>query len=503
MADRIHESGWTLKRVASTHHMVHLGRPLFGAMYDAGSEALRKNVVDFAKIKLLYSEADPELLTSAQSLACIGVRIPIDFKAYVPADLENERILVARHLRSLLYAGRRFAGAVMACPSEPLLAEAAYMVLARKRWSNGEAVMSPAQTTDAPRLLEPIPALSYHLSHSHLDLGTRGETVAAVLLLDARDRATTFPLAHGDLSPGTDDTEDDEDLRYDGVRKRRIVTVTQFLRALLAKPCHDIIPAEYHKPEDAGVPLETAFKDCFVYFNHFIKAASSDMVNQRYLRLAMSRGAAFICADSQGGIDIIIPCLFGTVLVREKVSAIMIQVKNDTRCTAKVDPVLFASMDPYRCGVFDSGVKDPPPVLRIVFALASRESSVTAASRWQRASTSSIRPARFTAYDIWCAGSGPSTFGVVQRGEADVLDNLLKTLRGPGDVERLYNDDVSVSVVRAMRPMTSTDCSHFDRWVDRAKDTIGKEQELLEPEPEDAVAPAELMMVSSYTASVM
>jgi len=80
-------------------------------------------------------------------------------------------------------------------------------------------------------------------------------------LLDARDRATTFPLAANEPLPGTDDIGDDHDLMYDGAQKRRIVTVLQFLRALLAKPCHDILPAEYERPGDANVPLEAAFKD--------------------------------------------------------------------------------------------------------------------------------------------------------------------------------------------------------------------------------------------------
>jgi len=127
----------------------------------------------------------------------------------------------------------------------------------------------------------------------------------------------------------------------------------------------------------------------------------------------------------------------------------------------------------------------------MVFALASHESSVTAVPRWQRTSTSSTRPSRFTAYDIWCAGAHESTFEVVQQGEQDAMDSLFKTLRGPGDIERLYKDDVSVSAVRAIQPMLSTDYGHFDRWVDLAEDTIGKEDELLEPEPEDVVAAAD------------
>ncbi|KAH9934219.1 uncharacterized protein B0H18DRAFT_547792 [Fomitopsis serialis] len=484
LAERISGSGWTLQQVASTHHMVHLGRPLFAAMYDAGNDKFQETIVNFAKIKLLCSQDEPVLLTEAQSLACIGIRIPLEFKACVPADLENERILVAKHLRLLLYAGRGFAGVITSCPSEPLLAEAAYMVLATRRWSNGEAVEHPREEKSV--FLEPMDALSYHIGHSHLDLGTRGETVAAILLLAARDRATTFPLADGELPPGTDNIGDNENRRYDGAQKRRIVTVTQFLRALLAEPYHDITPAEYHRPEYSQMRLEAAFNNCFIYFNHFVKAHKFDMVNQTYLQAAISRGMAFICAENQGGIDIIIPCLFGTELVREKVSAIMIQVKNDRRFKAKVDPTLFACMDPYRCGVFKSGVKEPPPVLRMVFALASGKSSVEARSRGHHPSTRSTQTAKFTAYDIWCAGARQSTFGVIQQGEEDALDNLLTILRGPHDIERLFKD---VNVVRILQPGLSTGHGHFEQWFDLEDDMVDEEFEV--SEPEDAVAGAE------------
>ncbi|KAH9828947.1 uncharacterized protein C8Q71DRAFT_684773, partial [Rhodofomes roseus] len=267
---------------------------------------------------------------------------------------------------------------------------------------------------------------------------------------------------------------------YDGARERRIVTVSQFLKALLAKPCHDITPLEYHHVQHADLRLEFAFKDCFVYFNHFIKATSFEVVNQAYLRLAISRGAALICADNQAGVNIIIPCLFGTQLVSEKVTAIMVQVKNDRRFTTKVQRHLFTAMNPYTCGIFAKDVKDPPPVLRMVFALASSGPAVTSPSRRQRTSPRRHEAsAKFTAYDIWCAGAGASTFGVVQEGEQEVIDNILKTLRRPRDTERMYKDDEPVSAVRSMQPLSSIDRSHFERWAE-IEEGIGEECELLE-----------------------
>ncbi|KAH9926371.1 uncharacterized protein B0H18DRAFT_1211012 [Fomitopsis serialis] len=204
-----------------------------------------------------------------------------------------------------------------------------------------------------------------------------------------------------------------------------------------------------------------------------------------YLRLAMSRGAAYICADNEDNMAIIIPILFGTVLVQEKVSAIMVQVMNNRRFTTKVERYLFDLMNPYRCGVFDSKVKAPPPVIRMFFALASPESSVTIPS--QRL-TPNTGVGRYTAYDIWCAGARGSTFAVVQEDEEDVLARLLETLREHREVAKLYEDpwhpesESTVHAIRTMSPGTSTHRSYFEQWFDL--EDSDEEIELAEPESE-------------------
>ncbi|KZT63629.1 hypothetical protein DAEQUDRAFT_770436 [Daedalea quercina L-15889] len=185
--------------------MAHFGRPLFGGMYDAGNDDILRDIIAYAGNKLICAPADPEHPSVAQSLACIGVRMSTDFRPCIPAAEDTELTLVAEHLRLLLYAGPGFSGVLTACASEPLLAEASYELLIRRRW---------------PRV--PYPPCATISKRSGLDLGTRGATVAAALLLDARDRATTFPLAENE-SPDSDRGRDD--LRFDGVAKRRIVTV--------------------------------------------------------------------------------------------------------------------------------------------------------------------------------------------------------------------------------------------------------------------------------------
>jgi len=79
----------------------------FAAMYDAGRQSYRRDItgIRFARIKLLCSQIQPEFLSDAQSLACIGARIPIKFKSVNRDKPTSELMLVASHMRMLLYAG--------------------------------------------------------------------------------------------------------------------------------------------------------------------------------------------------------------------------------------------------------------------------------------------------------------------------------------------------------------------------------------------------------------
>ncbi|KAJ2986783.1 hypothetical protein NUW54_g9633 [Trametes sanguinea] len=298
---------WTLREVASTHHIAHLGRPLFAAMYDAalaeGDQEVHTWIVKFALQKLLKA-LDPETLSLQQALACIAVRIPIEFN---PApltppdgnDADVERNLVADHMRLLLAVARRGAGVRMIS----------------SRWSDG-AMNSVLHHQG----WNPLLATMHYLGTSLLDLGERGEIATAFLLLYARDRATTFP--HQPPYPGSSSDDHGLDPMYDGASKRRIVTVNQFLEALLGKErfgaCAASVPRAYHTLESAAIPLATAFRDGHIYFNHFIKVNSYEMVNQQYLHLAISRGAAIICANGQTGIDIVVPILIGTSCTRTR-----------------------------------------------------------------------------------------------------------------------------------------------------------------------------------------
>ncbi|KAI0737714.1 hypothetical protein C8Q80DRAFT_299581 [Daedaleopsis nitida] len=91
--------------------------------------------------------------------------------------------------------------------------------------------------------------------------------------------------------------------------KNRIITVERFLRALLGDKRFEEIGES--KPTVSRSSSKKSPKDAFktanIYFNHFIKVDSFEVMNQEFLLLAISRGAAIICANNFGSIDIVIP----------------------------------------------------------------------------------------------------------------------------------------------------------------------------------------------------
>ncbi|KAI9057967.1 hypothetical protein FKP32DRAFT_1289000, partial [Trametes sanguinea] len=480
---------WTLAEVASTDHIAHLGRPLFSAMYDAamraGDMTVREWIIHLACQKLLKAEVSASKpMTPQQLLACIAVRIPIEFNpvTLLQRSEENanvERNLVADHMRLLLYAGAGFSPIITTSASEPLLAEASSSLMIPCRWSDGTGTARDAASRAS---FDPFLAATHYVGSSPLDLGERGEFATSLLLLYARDRATTFAVEKSQ-TPGTSFHAED-----DSAGQRRIVTVRQFLEALLgdrSKECVESLPRAYHAREFATTPLSTAFQDAHIYFNHFIKVQSYDVVHQEYLLLAISRGAAIICADGHVGIDIVIPVLIGTDLKKEKVTAILVQVKNSRHFGARIQLPVFANMNPYRCGVFDRYVEEPPPVLRMVFALASPEPAVASPRVPERESPRTNKTAKFTAYDIWCAGASHETFAVIQEDEDAAVAKLLKTVRNVREVSvKKSFGEAAQRTLRRMQPLVLTGREHREMFADLAD--IG-EYPLAEDAEEDIV----------------
>ncbi len=82
---------------------------------------------------------------------------------------------------------------------------------------------------------------------------------------------------------------------------------------------------------------------------------------------------------------------------------------------------IFDGMCPFHIGLFAKGAA-PQPIIRMVFALASKGSAV---KHLDVSDMPRFKKAKFTAYDIWCAGTTPDTFGVIEPQEVDTYRALL------------------------------------------------------------------------------
>ena len=115
-----------------------------------------------------------------------------------------------------------------------------------------------------------------------------------------------------------------------------------------------------------------------------------------------------MCTDNQYGVNVIIPvCQHQQKLSRHTVTAILIQVKNNT--TFKVTPQtkLFNTMDPFNVHLFLTMGQTPLPVLHLVFALASNKNKV---SIMAPPTCKHHHLNKFTSFDIWCVGLSSDTF---------------------------------------------------------------------------------------------
>jgi hypothetical protein len=283
-----------------------------------------------------------------------------------------EQILVEKHLRVCLQVNPGFETPITIAASEPLLAEASYFIMRET-------------TFDLPR------ALLNELEHQGLDKGDRGELVAMVLCLMARDAATR---------------------RLDN----RVIPICDFIQELLVPEASSDVflskPVQARLPEEADKTFWATFGKSKMFFNHFVKLHDNEIINRQFLWVLIARGAAGICTHYQIGIDIVIPFLFwDDRLRRENVSAIFIQCKNNKTFQRDLRQYLLDMMHPYHLRFFDEKETAPLPVIRMVFALASPRSGVVVLSRPERiqppregAYKASFQADKYTAFDIWCAG---------------------------------------------------------------------------------------------------
>ena len=331
-------------------------------------EGREGDVLHFATQKLLDGKDFLETDDSSGTLACLATRFGLEFNEDEDSR-EAAYKQVERHMRICISTTTGFTKMVTCSSSEPLLAEAAFRLLSGS--SNS-----------------PVTKLADHANLYCVDRGRRGELVAALIIMQARDASLPRRLY-----------------------QRRWVSVTEFLQALLSPAASasvlDSFPTHWRNGEQ-NMPLRQRFADCRLWFNHVIKVEDSEVIRPDFLWKYITRGAMIICKDNQQGIDIILPVStsLDAPLSRRTVTAITIQVKNSVTYGFKHNNKLFDAMDPSQLGILSD---KPEPVIRMVFALASTKAGVSVPPRRTRETRVSNSDS-FTSYDIWCAGLSTDSF---------------------------------------------------------------------------------------------
>jgi hypothetical protein len=377
----------------------------------------------FAKMKLLngpISLANKDQ-TGPGSLACLSVRFALEFDLADGDARGVARDHIERHMRLCVAVTTGLETLFTVAGSEPLLAEAASQLLdlTKKR---------------------PVRLLANNSGLNCIDRGLRGELVAALLIMQARDASSA---------------------------RSRSVFVTDFIKALLPddgyKELQSSRPPHSQDLDDTRT-FEEIFKGYAMWFNHVIRIRNSNMINVRSLWKFITRGAMVMCANNQRGVDIVLPiCGPSGKLSHRNVTAILVQVKNDVTYKG-FDKTLFDAMDPFRTGLFSDG-DSALPVIRMVFALASDQHGVSFSPVPERRH----HAGRFTAYDIWCAGLSEFTFKDIDEDVEPYRKLLTRSLQprdayGLDEMKDQYQDDLTInargSLRRRMEPLADLRDEH-------------------------------------------
>jgi hypothetical protein len=378
----------------------------------------------FAKMKLLnaHRQLTGDAVTGPGCLACLSVRFALEFDLANGDARSVARGHVERHMRLCVAATTGLETLITVAGSEPLLAEAARDILdLTKR--------------------RPVRLLADNSDLNCIDRGMRGELVAALLIMRARDASSVTS---------------------------RSVSVTNFMKALLPDDDYKVLqnsPPPHSQHVNDTRTFEEIFKGYEMWFNHVIRIRNTDMINIRSLWKFITRGAMVMCANNQRGVDIVLPiCDPSRNLSPRNVTAILVQVKNDRAFKKNIKTSLFGAMDPFEVDLFSDG-DTPLPVIRMVFALASVEPGVS----FTPVPESRHCGERFTGYDIWCAGLSAKTFNGIDADVESYKKLLTRSLK-PHDAFELneirdpYQDNPTKyargSLRRRLEPLADMEDEH-------------------------------------------
>ena len=127
-------------------------------------------------------------------------------------------------------------------------------------------------------LMDPIGHLAQHSELDCIDLGRRGELVAAFIVMQARDQAA---------------------------KQKRWMSTPEFMKALLPSAHYEALKFSMLTSwlEGEHESFSDTFKGYGRWFNHVIRVGSSEMLSADSLWKLLMRGAMIVCKDNHFGID--------------------------------------------------------------------------------------------------------------------------------------------------------------------------------------------------------
>jgi len=328
---------------------------------------------------------------------------------------------VEGHLRVCLKADATFESMETVSPSEPLLSEAAYVIMARESF-------------------DPVRAFKSVLEGFTVHKGDRGEFLVLLLLTMARDVAVGPP-------------------RCNGHPERRFFKLASFVYGNLFKPSTSALTKE---TASALKMLDQDFPDATMHFNHFVKFHDYGSVNKMKLLLLMTRGAGGLCSDSHQAIDTVnIFLKSGTRISIDNIGIILCQIKNNTVYSHNPQQNFFDSMDPYNPGILEKTRDKPVPLIKIIFALAAK----TASLHVTRLDPSPEYDA--VVYEIWISGLSSNFLAPIKDNQANIWEDLLQASYGWKDIYKTETDVAEV-LRKSANPGAADDDGHWSHWTDQS-----------------------------------
>ena len=374
----------------------------------------------FAVRKLLNADPNTQHFTQQQELACLSQRLPIEFNSTTYASQTAEMKQVEGHLRVCLKVDATFESMQTVSPSEPLLSEAAYVIMARESF-------------------DPVRAFKSILEGFAVHKDDRGKFLVLLLLTMARDEAVGPPC-------------------HNGHPERRFFKLASFVYGNL-----------FNRSTASAFTMETAsslkmldedFPDAMMHFNHVIKFHHFNSIYKTRLLLLMTRGAGGLCSDNQPAIDIVNVFLkSGTTIGVDNIGLILCQIKNDSACSDKPQQRYFDSMDPYSLGILQESHDKPVPLIKIFFALAAKTASLHVSRRDPSPEYDAV------VYEIWISGLSSDLLAPIKENQTNIWEGLLQASYGWKDIYKA-DTDVARDLRKSMNPGAADDDAHWSRWTD-------------------------------------